>query len=95
VLDLAIGRKMLRKLALGERRDRRIGVEKNGPRRGRALVDRQHIGCHPIPPQRGRAAVLLDRRKQRLTPQKTATLDPYLLRLEKQFSSNLSLEAHY
>jgi hypothetical protein len=49
VLDLAVGRKMLRKLALGERCDRRIGAEKNGPRRGRALVDRQHVRGHALP----------------------------------------------
>jgi hypothetical protein len=40
VLDLAVGREMLRKLALGKGRDRGVGPEKNGPRRGRALVDR-------------------------------------------------------
>src|SRR6516164_11133359 len=48
VLDLAVSREMLWKLALSKRRDRRVGAEKNGPRRGRALVDRQHIRGHAL-----------------------------------------------
>src|SRR5262249_41557891 len=50
VLDLAVSREMLRKLALSKRRDRGVGAEKNGPRRGRALVDRQHISGHALLP---------------------------------------------
>ncbi len=56
VLDLAAGRKMLGKFLLGERRDRRIGAKQDGPRRGRALVDRKDVGRHLFPSHGGRRA---------------------------------------
>jgi hypothetical protein len=40
VLDLAVGWKMLRELALGYGGDRHVGLEQHRPRRRRALVDR-------------------------------------------------------
>ena len=49
VLDLAVGREMLRKLLLRKRRDRGVGAKQNGARGRRALVDRQHIR-HRLPP---------------------------------------------
>ncbi len=59
VLDLAVGREMLGKLLLGERRDRGVGAEQDGPRRGRALVDREDVGRHRLPlGQPSRAALI-------------------------------------
>jgi hypothetical protein len=53
VLDLAVGRKMLREFLLGNRRDRGVGAKQHGARRGRALVDRQYVRCHaPLPSRR-------------------------------------------
>jgi hypothetical protein len=39
VLDLAVGRKVLREFLLRESRDRGVGPEQDGPGRGGALVD--------------------------------------------------------
>ena len=51
VLDLAVGRKILREFLLGGGGDRHVGAKQNGAGRRRALVDCEHEGCHLLLPQ--------------------------------------------